>query len=303
MRVHRNIDQDFVAYLNKALIDLDISENKLSKGCAVSQKSINRYRNGETNPSEDVKASIRRYIELVREEKVAAGKKYISEELREYQEMLDSVGDGTEGIVYLSERLKYYTPTAQKYIVRFLSLYLYIDEEERNFIEELNLLNPVYRKKVVGMLENQPISLEYLEKFEYEQMDIEPDTPTSKMRGYLDIISAKVDLKGNIHTKIDARTNDTGAVAIKECRKIFDSATEDYFYRTGCYVSGDIFTKIDEYLLKYTHKDWYYLYLYNRLKVMDIAEKTSKRIMNEIDFSFQTERVAMVWDYIELLKK
>lgn len=143
----------------------NLSESKVAKEIGISQKSMNRYRNGMTLPSEEIQERIEKYFENIQEEVYTDYKReFLEEESDRYDEQWEEEEKtakecAKEKAGFCSDGLSVYTPETQQYIVDNFELLWMVEKRELMFIRRYRELEESRKRKVLHMLETVPISL------------------------------------------------------------------------------------------------------------------------------------------------
>lgn len=291
--------RDLGLYLTAKMNEHKITEATLAEYVGKDQKSINRYKHGQNKPDEYTlnkifeffdkleagSGSIEEVLKKAKEENL----RFLNEaEMKSYEEaeeeFLRHMWDGAT-----SSGLRIYTPRTQKFIVKYLALFINIEDDEIKYVESMKVLRekrPDYWNKVIKELENMQMSFDAFVRLDIEN-DEDDSSPYVKMDMIKRLVCDREDcLKGSLHNKREMSYRSFGDFSEMKrykCEEKFDEIIENYYYRTGTPVRDDLFALLEDKYLKYIDEDWYALYLYNRMKMLDYSDPYSvyRRIEEE----------------------
>lgn len=145
-----------------------LSESRLAKEIGVAQKSMNRYRNGQTLPNEEVQKKLEDYFSNLKEEIDEEEQAQMRDRLLEYydDEPEDEQEEACTQAEYArthfgvcSDGLSVYTPETQQFIVDHFELLWMVERHEIELIEKYRMLDALGKQKIRTMLESVPVSL------------------------------------------------------------------------------------------------------------------------------------------------
>lgn len=303
--------ESFGEKLNKWLMAYNLSEAGFAKMIGIPQKSINRYRNDITTPDEIRQQKINDYFNKLdigmAPEEIAdnANHDWIFDEdgnpifiPEEYDE--NSIF-ATEMIATGREKLVFFTPDAQKYIVNKYDTIGSITAEEFEFVEKMRALEKSYSEEETEKLTEKKRKekeleiinrdrklaeiVEYMRRLPeniamYAQEDFGPDSFETVDRQW-DYYQKCEDYRDIIHNNLEDYprmwlneiAGDTGERRSKMIPqfylefqyKNFDAACASFGFDGDTVIENA--RRIAE--AKYTMRDWYYLLLYARTRLYD----------------------------------
>ena len=297
--------KNFAHELNQKLRRYDMSESKLAREIKVAQKSINRYCNAQTLPSEDVQKKIRGYFKTLELQKLPPGERPMTEkeieEMEEYFRCKQVDESGEDYYEYCMKcgntvvnNLEYYKPEAQKYILKNFEVFQYMGLDEMTFIERMRKLSEKEEETIRGMMEQVPVTIEmflmdmdevYAARTEYETMKRYEKRLRCNDEEISDFFATVSRKSGKPIKKLSQEYVDK---FMEEC--------DTCFYAFGEAVRSDFFDIVNK-TIDYRYTDWYYLFLLSRTRLADRADWPCKQYHLE-DFPERAmgSREFMLWE-------
>lgn len=286
--------EPFSIYLNKMLFRYNLSEAKLARAVGIPQKSINRYRNGETKPDSYRQNMIVTYFKRVEEERTMAGERYVSPEELAYTQMDDVDLLDREEFFTMAEKLKFYTGAAQEFILNHFEFFWMVEEYELEFLRRLCSLPSLAKERIKKQLESVPVT------FDMVLSGADGGMGKEKYQVYFDMLRDDAPLPKNLHTSINVETGEPKERLNKANVARFREECEGMLIATGETISPDFFAHVEE-LLAIPPKDWYYLLLLARVSMADMADDHTW-LFREV-FPGHKAKLGeyMIWQYLNCL--
>lgn len=276
----------FNRYLNDNLQEYGISEAKLARILGIPQKSINRYRNNHYPEDPKRVKKIWEYFHQLEEEK-AGNEKKDENEIIGFDENGEPVfiaqdGDNPypeESIPAGCEKLKFFTPDAQKFIVDHYWMIGAITPDEIEYIKCMKQCKSADRIREYMESLNEDIHL-------YMKEDLGPDCIEStepqydyfsKVRDYQWMVYNFDKFPTSWSNSVNSKTGEIRGVYRKEPSLKFADLNWQVFAAGGFFDGYDVIDNATA-IKGYLQKDWYYLYLYAKTSLYDANCETIKEV-------------------------
>lgn len=275
---------EFAKKLDDWLTEYRMTEAALASELGMGQKSVNRYRRGETTPDEERQAKITAYFNKLAVRKEADQKVKNRTRTSQNSDDLEVSGEETQmpdkpydQEYYLKmeytrnigrEDLKVFTEVAQKYIASNYSQIGSITPLEFEFVEKLRNCDEKRRERIVSFLEHLP------ESMEMSMVDDDCIIPPSEdyydksvyTRHVLYEMSKYVSYFPKNWFKKNREFEDRQfAEPAKEILTKFTAEAMSFSQYMDC---GTVIENA-KILAGYKREDWYYLYLFVRTELYD----------------------------------
>ena len=260
----------------------------------VSQKSINRYRNAITCPTQDIQAMIMGCFEKMEKEELKPGQRYVTK--RDFEDLNIEDPFDEQSIYAAADKLKFYTPAAQDYILKHFFVYACMEDYELEFIEKITKLSPEAEKRFLQHLESITVSIDMLLAGEVESTSLEEN----KLLVYLRMVRGYDYKPSRWHTTVDVETGEPKEVFRKEKKDLFLEYCEDYYASTSKSLGTKLLDVINK-TFTYSVTDWYYLFLLQRVQMKDLGNKNHYQTYKITETHRGGECEYMTWRYLELL--
>ena len=277
--------------IEEGLVKFNLSEARLAEAVGCSQKSINRYRNGNYCQDLMVEKRIIAYFDALENEQIQIGQRILTEEdlisLNEpdlfQKEMFSKEADV----------LQFFVPNAQKYITTNLHAFWALEDYEIKFVEKIRGLTTEHKRQVFVKMEEFPVSLGML----CEESDCSNNFLEFKLPIYLSIIRSEIPKR--IRTSIEEETGQYKSVLRLEIRKDFLDRCMQLF-SLCCQMPDNLKGNIET-AMEYERNDWYALFLLERIRLLDKTDENSCKYYDIINGHKGKLREKQIWDLIGML--
>lgn len=235
-------------------------------------------------------------------------------------------------------KLDYYTKDAVQYIIDHVELFLLVDNTDIKFIKALNTLSEKEREGVVSHLASIPETLNYLRLDGYGQRNKTgicrnlrsgilyqgSHTFGKELKRKLHLIHNLLESKENLPDRIFQKVDVIMNQPISECpeglkedfkdayREIYVQMREDSLGTeelgiqpvAPINVRKDFFHVVND-LFEFTEEDWFHLYLFVRLQIIELSEQVcgeQVRLVQVFENYMVQEKEAMVWRYLQMME-
>lgn len=265
---------EFAAYLKEKMERHQMTASQLADVIGTARKSVYRYIKGENGPTPKIEAIIREYFaDLEQNQKVdAAIQEALDNEMPEEDIYLmladlnmEEADEAFEDALYqeivkghrnLFDRISVYNQETQRYILRYFEEICMLTKEDILLVRRINLLKADRYREVIDHLERIPLKLEMLLA--------DTEEPMQLISGLLRMIQSDEVVP----------TNKYGEVASEGKGRVFSEIQQglynkiDDLMRIGFEVPENLDVQIKA-ALNFAVKDWYLLFLYERLRRQD----------------------------------
>lgn len=263
---------------------------------------------------------------------------YDEDLIQEYEEYLNSLPDPLENDKNLvMEKLDLYTSEAVKYITDHVELFLYVDNTDVKFVKALQRLPEKKREGLVARLANLPETLEYIRltgfsrtrrtdgfsfvgktRYLYQGAHINGNELYNKLQLLRSQLQSADEVPRKIYGKVNKNTNKPVKACSEELRNRFKDEYRKVYLELEnqeratdvdeltkiptVNIRRDFFLHVNE-LLTFTDQDWYHLYLFVRLQLMELSEQHSQeetKLAEVFEGYLVQEKETILWRYLQM---